>query len=209
MAVLRNAVLSLRRRLTPYEEMARTLPSEGRILDLACGWGLLSFALCRGSRDRRVIGIDHDADRVRLATEAAQRLPAECRPRFELADVSAYLATVARESLDGIAMIDMLHYFDATTQQSLVDNAARALRTGGVLVARDVDAADGMRGGINMLYERLATGSGFTKSASPWLVFRARDGWTKLIESAGFSVKAQHSGPPFLADVLFTGVKKK
>lgn len=187
--------------------MASALPASGRIVDLACGWGLLSFALCRGSADREVIGIDHDAERVRLATHAAQHSPAECRPVFRVGDVSHYLGGLPAGSVDGIAMIDMLHYFDAATQRSLVSNAARALRAGGVLLARDIDAGDGIRGVINKLYERLATGVGFTKSAGASLVFRCRQEWTQLFGAAGFSVRAERSGPPFLADVLFVGVK--
>lgn len=187
--------------------MASALPTKGRIVDLACGWGLLSFALCRGSADRQVIGIDHDPDRVRHATRAAQRLPAGCRPVFRHGDVARYFESVPAGSVDGIAMIDMLHYFDATTQRSLVSNAARALRPGGVLAARDIDAGDGIRGVLNKFYERLATGVGFTKSASASLVFRTREEWTQLFEAVGFSIRAEHSGLPFLADVLFIGLK--
>ena len=204
---MRSAVLGLRSRLTPYDEIAAALPTEGRIVDLACGWGLLSFALCRASRARQVIGIDHDTDRVHLATRAAQRFPADWRPVFQLGDVRQYLESVPAGSVDGIAMIDMLHYFDDVAQRKLINNAARALRPGGVLVARDIDARDGVRALVNKFYERLATGVGFTKSASASLLFRGRREWQQLFVAAGFSVRAEHSGPPFLADVLFVGVK--
>ena len=203
-----NFLLALRSRLTPYDEMARALPANGRIVDLACGWGLLSLALCRGSPNREVIGIDHDPDRVRFATQAAQLSPANCRPHFQVGEAARYLESVPPESVDGIAMIDMLHYFDGGTQRSLITNAARALRRAGLLIARDIDAGDGARAVFNMLYERLATGVGFTKMADTSLVFRRREEWTQLFAAAGFNVRAEHSGPPFLADVLFIGEKK-
>src|SRR5436309_1100312 len=88
-------VLALRSRLTPYQEMAKAMPPSGRIVDLGCGWGLLSLALCAGSADRKVLGIDHDPDRVTLAKRAAGRLPITSRPEFQLGDIRTFLDSVA------------------------------------------------------------------------------------------------------------------
>ena len=200
-------VLSLRSRVTPYQEMAEAMPARGRIIDLGCGSGLLSFALCAGSAHRVVIGIDHDPDRVTLARQAAGNLPVTCRPEFQLGDMTTFLDAVPDGSLAGVAMIDVLHYFDSVTQLSLIGHAARSLRRGGILLARDIDAEDGLRSVFNRLYERLATGVGFTKSTNARMLFRSRSEWTKLFERAGFVVRSEHSGVPFLADVLFTAVK--
>ena len=195
--------LWLRSILTPYDSIASTLPGRGRILDLGSGHGLLAIALAVGSDQREIIGIDHDPERVRLAEAAARQLPVISRPRFEVGDLKETLGSFASASLDGVAMIDILHYFDPRDQQLLISEAARVLASGGVLAVREIDSDAGLKAAANRLYERLATGVGFTRSAGPRLSFRGAGGWTSLLESTGFRVRSEPCGPPFLADVLF------
>jgi len=198
-----RSFLRLRSILTPYDRMASVLPARGRVLDLGSGHGLLAFALAVGSHEREIIGIDHDADRVRLAGAAALGLPVGSRPVFEVGDLKEKLWSFESGSLVGIAMIDILHYFDPASQQFLVSQAARVLAPGGVLVLREIDSDDGIKARANRLYEHLATGVGFTRSAGPKLSFRGASGWIGLLESNGFSVRSDRCGPPFFADVLF------
>jgi len=199
--------LWLRSILTPYDSMASALPAQGRVLDLGSGHGLLAFALSLGSHQREIIGIDHDPQRVRLAEAAALRLPVMSRPRFEVGDLREKLASFPAGSLAGIAMIDILHYFDSASQQGLINDAARVLAPRGILVVREIDSDAGLRAAANRLYERLATGVGFTRSTGPGLSFRGARGWTSLLASAGFTVRSERCGPPFLADVLFVALR--
>ncbi len=195
--------LWLRSVLTPYDRLAATLPSRGRVVDLGSGHGLLAFALSRGSHQREILGIDHDHDRVRLAATAALSRPVGSRPRFEVGDLKEKLGSFASGSLAGIAMIDILHYFDPANQQLLVSEAARVLMPDGILVVREIDSDAGIKAAANRLYERIATGIGFTRSTGATLAFRGARGWTSLLESAGFTASSQPCGLPILADVLF------
>ena len=188
--------------------MASALPRRGRVLDLGSGHGLLAFALAVGSHEREIIGIDHDADRVRLAEAAALRLPAKSRPVFEVGDLKEKLWSFESGSLTGIAMMDILHYFDPASQQFLVSQAVRVLAPGGILAMREIDSDAGIKARANRLYERIATGFGFTQSADPKLSFRGAAGWVSLLESAGFSVRSERCGPPFFADVLFVAQRR-
>jgi len=79
----------------------------------------------------------------------------------------------------------------------------RVLAPGGILLVREIDSDDGIKARANRLYERLATGVGFTRSAGPKLSFRGAGGWTSLLATAGFTVRAERCGPLFFADVLF------
>jgi SAM-dependent methyltransferase len=202
-SLLTRCFLGARSVLTPYAYMASVFPARGRVLDLGSGHGLLAFALSLGSHEREIIGIDHDPARVRLAEAAALGLPVGSRPRFEVGDLKERLWSFPSGSLVGIAMIDILHYFDPATQQFLVSQAARVLAPGGVLALREIDSDDGIKARANRLYERLATGVGFTRSAGPKLSFRGASGWISLLESTGFSVRSERCGPVFFADVLF------
>jgi ubiquinone/menaquinone biosynthesis C-methylase UbiE len=194
--------LWLRSILTPYARIASVLPAKGRVLDLGSGHGVLAFTLSINSPEREVIGVDHDPERVRLAVGAALRLPVSSRPTFEIGDLKTRLESFESGSLAGIAMIDMLHYFDSADQQALVCEAARVLAPGGILAAREIDSDAQIIGAANRLYEHLATGVGFTRSIGP-MTFRGAREWMNLFESMGFDVRSERCGPRFLADRLF------
>ena len=195
--------LWLRSSFTSYRLIASTLPSQGRLLDLGSGHGLLSFTLALGSERREIVGIDHDPARVQLAEGAALRLKTTNRPTFHVGDLRERIGTFAPGTLAGVAMIDILHYFDPASQEFLIGEAARILAPGGILVMREIDAGAGIKAAVNRLYEWLATGIGFTRSAERQLSFRAAREWTGLLETAGFSVHSLPSGPRLLADLLF------
>ena len=155
-----------------------------------------------------MVGIDHDEARVELARRAALRVPATARPVFESGDLRQKLESFTSGSLAGIAMIDILHYFDAEGQRCLIIEASRVLVRGGILVVREIDADAGFRSRVNRFYERLATGVGFTRSVNTTLVFRGAREWIGLMEKTGFNVRSERSGPPFFADVLFVAERR-
>jgi SAM-dependent methyltransferase len=193
----------LRWRLTPYHRIASLLPRRGRVLDLGSGHGLLSIALSMDSAQREIIGIDHDPRRARLAEGAIARHKSVSKPRFEVGDLEQKLATFASGSLSGIAMINILHYFDPAGQRALLEGAARALEPSGILVVREVDSEGGVAAVWNRAYENVATRIGFTRSARRQLEFRSVSGWVKMFESAGFGVQSEPCGSRIFSDVLF------
>lgn len=102
----------------------RTAP----LVDVGCGIGLLPFYLRENGYTPPIIGIDFDERKIALAQRAATR--------YREID---FIAGDAREALpDGhdIILLDILHYFDGTSQQRILANAARALGPDGVLVIR-------------------------------------------------------------------------
>jgi ubiquinone/menaquinone biosynthesis C-methylase UbiE len=159
--------------------------------------------LSMGSERREIIGIDRDQARVRLAERAAAAHESLSKPRFEVGDLEKALATFASGSLSGIAMIDILHYFPPDGQAALLHEAARVLEPGGILAVREVDSEGGVTAVWNRFYENVATRIGFTQSARTHLEFRSVAGWTSMLRSAGFDVRAEPCGSPIFSDVLF------
>ena len=50
-----------------FERSDETVPRQGTILDLGCGYGMAAHWLTQGSPDRTVIGWDYDAGKIRVA----------------------------------------------------------------------------------------------------------------------------------------------
>ena len=197
----------LRWTFTPYPRIASVLPARGQILDLGSGHGLLALALSLGSGQREIIGVDHDAGRVALAEKATANSGGVSRPRFEVGDLEKALATFSDASLSGIAMIDILHYFDAAAQKALLHEAARVLRPAGILAMREVDSEGGVAAVWNKCYEKLSLRVGFTRSLRRQPEFRSVSSWTGILEGAGFTVHSEPCGSPIFSDVLFIATR--
>jgi len=178
-------------------------------LDLGSGHGLLSLALTLGSSQREIIGVDHDAERVRIAERALGRAGRSPSTRFQVGDLLEAMTGLPASSLAGIAMIDVLHYFDDASQRALLHEASRVLKPGGILAMREVDSAGGVSAAWNKLYERLSLTVGFTRSSRREMQFRSLADWTTMMETAGFVIRSEACGSPIFSDVLFTGERAR
>ncbi|MFN2636148.1 MAG: class I SAM-dependent methyltransferase [Gemmatimonadaceae bacterium] len=197
-----RAFLWLRWSLTPYEKLATEFPTDGTILDLGCGHGLLSLALCLGSSSRRVVSIDHDAARIQLARLAAGLAGTADRTTFIESSVTALPALHPRQ-FDSIALIDVLHYFTPPDQQIIIKTALGLLSPRGVLVIREVDPGKGALSRWTALYERIATLTGFTQTSSTGLHFRNSSEWIRMLEGFGFRARTEPFGSSFFSDRLY------
>jgi SAM-dependent methyltransferase len=95
------------------------------IVDLGCGVGLLPFYLREHGHSAPMVGIDFDQRKIDVARKAAEHH-----------DAIEFIAGDARTTLPpghDIVILDILHYFDAASQQMILANAAGA---GEVIVIR-------------------------------------------------------------------------
>ena len=59
--------INIRWRLCPFQKIESLLPEEGVIIDVGCGYGLLSNLVALKSDKRNVIGIDSAEKRILIA----------------------------------------------------------------------------------------------------------------------------------------------
>lgn len=195
--------LTLRWKLTPYLAMARHLPRQGRILDFGCGHGLLALALAVESPERQVLGIDHDTARVEAANLAAKSIT---HLKFQ----NGNLLDPIPGTFSGIAMIDVMHYFEPALQHQIFSRVYAALEPGGSLIVREVDpAGGGLASWFNRFYEKVATVTGFTQAQKPGLHFRTPEGWIAELKSVGFEVQSERCSSRLFADILYVCRKSK
>ena len=169
----------LRLRFAGLAAIAARFPTQGRIIDLGCGMGLLAHLLVDGSPERSVLAIDHDPERIHALLASSVGLPIQ----VQVGDLSTAALPPAR----GVALIDVLHYFDADVQEGLLERVVGALEPGGVVVLRDPDAGAGLRFRTARLHERLAVGLGLTQATLGH--FRDASAWALLLRAHGLEVE--------------------
>lgn len=102
----------------------RTAP----LVDLGCGVGLLPLYLREHGHTAPMVGIDFDRRKIDVARKAARHY-----------EGIEFITGDAREPLPqgrDVILLDILHYFDSISQQTILANAARAAGDDGIVVIR-------------------------------------------------------------------------
>jgi SAM-dependent methyltransferase len=139
----------------PSTHAVAALGPLGDVVDLGCGRGQLDILLLEAGLASRVHGFDWDERKIDLARRASIGLAA----RFDRAD----LRDAPAGSADSVLAIDVLHYFDAHTQDALLERAANLVRPGGRLIVRDADNGRGWRSAATRVQEGLTTAIRFNR----------------------------------------------
>ncbi|MGZ7079650.1 MAG: class I SAM-dependent methyltransferase [Thermoanaerobaculia bacterium] len=196
-----RAFIAARWLLTPYSRIAAYLPKQGTLLDLGCGHGLFALAARALTPDLRVIGIDHDEERVRAATRAGD---GDSLLTFAVGDLSK--PPVGK--FDAISLLDLMHYFEPAQQERIFVRAYDQLKNGGTLLVREVEPRGGISSLFNRAWEKVMTASGLTRTDRQGLHFRSSAGWKETLEHVGFTVRTVPCSFFLFSDVLFVAEKK-
>lgn len=108
------------------------LLDRGTVVDVGCGYGLATLLVACARPDLRVLGVDPDARRIRVASEAARGLE---RVSFRVGDARTFELPPCRTVL----FADVLHHLRPADQDAALRAAARALEPGGAIVVFEVD----------------------------------------------------------------------
>ena len=165
-----------------FKAVEETVPQQGTILDVGCGYGIVANWLTLGAPGRMVIGVDNDADKIRVARATSTQNPRVC---FEQADVLAW----EYPACDCVLLCDLLHYLPHALKEQVLRKAFAALRPSGCLVVRDAFLED-------------SPGHRLTAWSEKWGV---RLGQNKTAHGLHFESLAQHRA--LLAEIGFVQAK--
>lgn len=162
-----------------FTHLDSVVPRSGTILDLGCGYGVVTNWLAQYTDTRRFIGLDYDAEKIRIAKRTA---PHHDRIEFREADILA----ADYPPCDTVLLLDVLHYWVPEKQEQILRKARAALRPGGRLILRDGLRAEGAGHARVNRWEKFATRFGLNKTIEG-LYFLTQDDLTAMLRRAGFS----------------------
>ena len=159
-----------------YEQFHRLLPMQGRILDIGCGYGFMSYMLHFLSDKRHITGIDFDEDKIATANHCYQKTGSL---NFICADIGHYTFS----EHDAFIISDVLHYLQPDEQEALLEKCIRNLADNGMIIVRDGDTELEKRHKGTELTEFFSTKAiGFNKKSGKPLSFFSS---TRIREIAG------------------------
>jgi uncharacterized protein len=119
----------LEKNYLPFHEL---VPQQGKILDIGCGYGFMSYMLSFTSPQREITGIDYDEEKIDTANHCFSKTDTI---NFVYSDVMGFNF----EKYDAIIMADMLHYLPPTEQKVVIEKCMNNLNPGGSIIIRDGD----------------------------------------------------------------------
>ena len=184
------AYINIRWRLCPYEKIEALIPQEGLIIDIGCGYGLLSNLIALKSYKRNVIGIDSSETRIMTAQKTVNKRK---NIEFIKQDITAF----GFPSCDAVVMSDVLHHLPPDIQDNLIKNIYENLKNNGILIIQDVDTTPYWKFYFTYM-------SDFLQHTREKLFYQSAKKVEEKIKKAGFQVEIieAHKGYP-VADVIF------
>ena len=180
----------LRWRLCPFEAIERYVPESGIILDVGCGYGILSNLIAVRGKKRYVTGVDLSPKRIRVAQSTVQG-------RKNIRFVEQDANDLVLEPCDAVIMSDFLHHIPPDVAQRLLVKISERLVQGGLLIIQDVDSKPRWKSWVTVGIDR-------TMNIGKKLYHRPHAELHRVLEDIGFCVESYpvHKDLP-LSDVLF------
>jgi predicted exporter/SAM-dependent methyltransferase len=174
-----------------FPRLAALVGRPQRILDIGCGYGIPAAWLLELFPQATVVGIDPDAERVRIAGLAlGTRGEVLARRAPELGDVPG--------GADTALVLDIIHMLSDTQWAETLGHLHAKLLPGGLLVVRATIPRDGRRSWLRRIEELRLRRCGLKPC------YRSRDRLEEMIRAAGFGIDVVEEASRDSEEVWFT-----
>ena len=183
-----------------FAAVEEAVPPRGQILDLGCGYGIVAHWLTLFAPERSVLGVDFDADKIRVAQTTAR---ANMRVTFERRDI---LEWPEYPACDCVLLCDVLHYFPIEMKAQVLRKIFQALRPGGCLIMRDAMRGGNLTARCHAWSEKWAVRFGQNKTRHG-LHFENEKTHLALLREAGFASIKVKKNAGLGSNALIVGMK--
>lgn len=115
-----------------YKLFHELVPQKGKILDIGCGYGFMTYMLSFAASKREITGIDYDEKKIATANHCFSKTSTI---HFICSDILNF----AFEQYDAIILADVLHYLQPNEQKQVIEKCIDYLQPGGKIIIRDGD----------------------------------------------------------------------
>lgn len=164
-----------------HEVIHASIARTARVVDLGCGHGMVPQLLAWSAPERSIVGVDRDAEKVAIATEAGKT---SSRLSYLVADLDDFEPPTA----DAYILKDVLHYLIPGRQRELLLACAERLPIGGAIFVRDGFVSTGRDHRRTRWTERISTGIGFNR-AKHELHFMSKGTMEGIATEAGLRIE--------------------
>lgn len=178
--------------LIPYLKVEKLIPKKGFIIDLGCSHGLLTNLLAFTSKDRKVLGLEINNNRIKYANIGISNAT------FKAGDITKMNIPEA----DCIVFTHVLHHLHTYEEQELLlKSCYNKLRVGGYIIISEVDKYPRWKYFISLLAD-------YILYPFERINYRSVENFTSLLEKINFSVEVVplHKGTIF-SHITFVGKK--
>ena len=162
-----------------FDVLDAVVPRTGAVLDLGCGYGIVTHWLAYFTDGRTFLGVDYDEKKIRIARRTAPEIG---RIQFEAHNLLDW----EYPPCDTALLLDVLHYWTPDKQQRILDKARRALRPGGRLILREGARAEDEGHRRVHFWEKVTTRFGHNRTVEG-LHFQTRAELEAMLRRAGFT----------------------
>ena len=184
--------------LVPYEQITRFVPQNGKVLDIGCGYGILSIFLALESVERKILGIDLNRKRINAIDEFVSNLPENVE--FENTEIES----MGQTKFDCVIMEEILHHIPRKEQQGVLNTINEILKDDGYFILRDNNKRWSLRYiFVNLPAEYLLYATGEKAN------FRSNSEFIEMLDKANFSCEVFQAPWYSIIDVSLFKCKKK
>lgn len=179
----------------PYLEVEQIVPKNGFIVDLGCGEGIFTNFLGLSSKSRKILGIEIDRKRLRVANRGVSNVS------FKWGDATKVRIPPA----DAIVLFHLLHHLRSFAEQEKVINMCfNQLKRAGKLIVVEAEPKISFKFLVTWLTDHLLVPWLFERKLYSSIFFRRSQDWMRLLEESGFSCNtiSAEEGKPFTHIIL-------
>lgn len=167
----------LRFLILPIRRIDEVVPKSGIITDYGCGFGIVSCYLGLSSKNRKITGIEYNAERVKKARLIGKNIR---NVKFEVGDTSK----IRIKKSDVHLLVDVVHHISYDNQILLLKSIIKSMDKDNLIIIKDIDKKPFLKYLWNYVHDKIMTvNDGLYFRNQEWFesFFKERKMKTKII----------------------------